>query len=210
MDNDVHARNPNWQPAPYGDDADTPPTHLPKHSSPPKRDGEETDHRRELSVLGKSVVFKGEFEAQEDLLIDGRVEGTINHRAEHLTIGPHGDIKADITAQRVLVQGRVVGNIRASETIVIEPSAHVIGNLFAPRIGLKEGAEFDGRIQMTRASTDASKPRPGDTRASANAGKEQSSERGDARGAAAKRASSSKKAAAGGGLSDANVEDLLD
>jgi cytoskeletal protein CcmA (bactofilin family) len=161
-------------------------------------------------VLGKSVVFKGEFEADEDLLIDGRVEGKITHRAEHLTIGANGNVKADIMARRVLVQGRVVGNIHATDTIVIEPSAHVAGNLFAPRVGLKEGAEFDGRIQMTRSEAGASKAPPGEPRTAANAAKEQVIERGDSRGGV-KRTSSPKKAAAGNatGTSDTSVDDIL-
>ena len=209
MDNEAHAKNLNWEP--YGDDADSSRASSPKPSSPPRQEfGDATDRRRELSVLGRSLVFKGEFEADEDLMIDGRVEGTITHRAEHLTIGPHGDVKADIMANRVLVQGRVVGNIRATEAIVIEPSAHVSGNLFAPRIGLKEGAEFDGRIQMARtAAASADTKVQSETRAAATVSKPQQSERADARAAAPKRASSPKKAAAGG-MNDASVDDLLE
>src|SRR5512143_4165519 len=116
MDNDVHAKNLNHLLESSGDAADTSRSYLPKQLSPPTQElGDATARRRELSVLGKSVVFKGEFEADEDLLIDGRVEGKITHRADHLTIGPHGDGKADIMAQRVLVQGRVVGNIHATD-----------------------------------------------------------------------------------------------
>jgi cytoskeletal protein CcmA (bactofilin family) len=222
MDNDAHAKNLDWD----SDDADSTRVQPPKHSSPPKQDfGDATDrNRRELSVLGQSLVFKGELEAEEDLMVDGRVEGTITHRAQHLTIGPHGDVRADIMANRVLVQGKVVGNIRATEAIVIEPSAHVAGNLFAPRIGLKEGAEFDGRIQMTRNSGDdsktqsgesrnhasASKPSSGEARtaANANASKPPAAERTEARAAAAKPKSSPKKAA--GGMNDASVDDLLE
>jgi cytoskeletal protein CcmA (bactofilin family) len=212
MDNDAHAKNLNQLLESSAGVAETSRAYLPKQSSTPKQDlGEATGRRREISVLGKSVVFRGEFEADEDLLIDGRVEGKITHRAEHLTIGPHGDVKADIMAQRVLVQGRVTGNIRATETIVIEPSAHVAGNLFAPRVGLKEGAEFDGRIQMTRAGAEVGKA-PGETRAAASVGKEQPSvERADAR-TTPRRTASGKKAAASGatGTSDASVNDMLE
>lgn len=212
MDNDAHAKNLNQLLESSADTADPARVYLPKQSSPPRQEpGEATGRRPELSVLGKSVVFKGEFEADEDLVIDGRVEGKITHRAEHLTIGPHGNVKADIMAQRVLVQGTVVGNIHAADTIVIEVSAHVTGNLFAPRVGLKEGAEFDGRIQMTRTAADASKAQAGDVRTSASAAKEQPVERADARGAA-KRTGSPRKSAAGRetGASDASVNDMLD
>ena len=233
MDTESHAKNLDWE----SDDTDS--TRLqPKHSSSPKQEfGDSTDrNRRELSVLGQSLVFKGELVAEEDLMIDGRVEGMITHRAQHLTIGPHGDVRADIMANRVLVQGRVTGNIRATEAIVIEPSAHVTGNLFAPRIGLKEGAEFDGRIQMTRnSSADDSKPssaddskaqQPAETRAYASASKAQPAEtrpaanaaskpppaeRAEARAAAAAKAKSSpKKPAGAGGMNDAGVDDLLE
>ena len=215
MDNDAHAKNLDWD----GDELDNTRVQPPKHSSPPKQDyGDSTDrNRRELSVLGQSLVFKGELEAEEDLMVDGRVEGSITHRAQHLTIGPHGDVRADINANRVLVQGRVTGNIRATEAIVIEPSAHVTGNLFAPRIGLKEGAEFDGRIQMTRNAADdskapaasASKAQTAETRPAASASKPQPSERTETRASAAKPKSSPKKPA-GGGISDATVDDLLE
>ena len=214
MDNDAHAKNLDWD----GDELDNTRVQPPKHSSPPKQDyGDSTDrNRRELSVLGQSLVFKGELEAEEDLMVDGRVEGSITHRAQHLTIGPHGDVRADINANRVLVQGRVTGNIRATEAIVIEPSAHVTGNLFAPRIGLKEGAEFDGRIQMTRNGADdskapaasASKAQTAETRPAASASKPQPSERAEPRAGAAKPKSSPKKPA--GGISDATVDDLLE
>ena len=215
MDNDAHAKNLDWD----GDDLDNTRVQPPKPSSPPKQDyGDSTDrNRRELSVLGQSLVFKGELLAEEDLMVDGRVEGSITHRAQHLTIGPHGDVRADINANRVLVQGRVTGNIRATEAIVIEPSAHVTGNLFAPRIGLKEGAEFDGRIQMTRNAADdskapagsASKAQAAETRPAAGAAKPQPSERAETRAGAAKPKSSPKKPA-GGGISDATVDDLLE
>lgn len=211
MDNDVHAKDLSRLLESSGDAAVTPRQYLPKQNPPPGQEGgEATDRRRELSVLGKSVVFKGEFEADEDLLIDGRVEGKITHRAEHLTIGANGNVKADIMARCVLVQGRVVGNIHATDTIVIEPSAHVAGNLFAPRVGLKEGAEFDGRIQMTRSEAGAGKAPPAEPRPAATAAKEQLVERGDSRGVG-KRTSSPKKAAAGNatGTSDASVDDIL-
>jgi len=214
MDNDAYAKNLGWD----SDDLDNTRVQPPKNSSPPKQDyGDSTDrNRRELSVLGQSLVFKGELEADEDLMVDGRVEGSITHRAQHLTIGPHGDVRADINANRVLVQGRVTGNIRATEAIVIEPSAHVTGNLFAPRIGLKEGAEFDGRIQMTRNGADdskahaasASKAQAAETRPAASASKPQPSERAETRAGAAKPKSSPKKPA--GGISDASVDDLLE
>jgi cytoskeletal protein CcmA (bactofilin family) len=101
-----------------------------------------------MSVLGKTLVFKGELKANEDLLIQGRVEGSITHTASNLAIGPHGDVKADITARRVVIQGKLTGDVRATESVVVEVSATVVGNIFAPRVSLKEGAKFRGSIDM--------------------------------------------------------------
>jgi cytoskeletal protein CcmA (bactofilin family) len=105
----------------------------------------------QLSTIGRTLVFKGELDAAEDLLILGRVQGSINHTGSNLTIGADGNVKADINAQRVIVQGTMQGDIRASESITVEPSANVKGNLFAPNIALKEGARFKGSIDMEDA-----------------------------------------------------------
>jgi cytoskeletal protein CcmA (bactofilin family) len=108
-----------------------------------------------LSVIGPSLVFKGKLAAQEDLLIQGRVEGSINHGGTNLTIGAHGEVKADIVARKVIIQGAVQGDIRASDAIVVEASARVQGNLFAPRIALKDGAKFQGTVDMEGGAAEA-------------------------------------------------------
>ena len=123
---------------------------------------------RNLSVIGQTLKFKGDLVAEEDLLIQGRVNGTISHRAKNLTIGAHGDVKANISAQNVIVQGKITGEIRATESVVIEPSAFVVGDIYAPRVGLKEGAKFKGSIDMDADPSAASSkpaPRPADSSA---------------------------------------------
>lgn len=110
---------------------------------PPAREPEKTH-----SVLGKSVAFKGDLHAEEDLFIQGTIDGSIQHDADCLTIGVHGKVKANIVGRRVIVQGRVNGNLHATESVVIEPSANVRGDIFSPSVGLKEGARFKGRIDM--------------------------------------------------------------
>jgi cytoskeletal protein CcmA (bactofilin family) len=103
---------------------------------------------RNLSVIGQTLKFKGDLVAEEDLLIQGSVKGTIDHRAKNLTIGAHGNVTANIVAENVIVQGKIQGEIRATESVVVEPSARVVGDIFAPRVGLKEGAKFKGSIDM--------------------------------------------------------------
>jgi cytoskeletal protein CcmA (bactofilin family) len=106
-----------------------------------------------LSVLGPTVHFKGELTADEDLMIQGQIEGSIRHHARHLTIGTKGRVKADIHANHIIVQGEVEGDMFGTEAVIIEASARVRGNVFAPRVALKEGAKFKGGIDM-----DASEP----------------------------------------------------
>ena len=110
---------------------------------------------RNLSVIGQTLKFKGDLVAEEDLLIQGSVKGTIDHRAKNLTIGAHGNVTANIVAQNVIVQGKIQGEIRATESVVVEPSARVVGDIFAPRVGLKEGAKFKGSIDMDADPTTA-------------------------------------------------------
>ena len=101
-----------------------------------------------LSVIGPSLVFKGKLTAEEDLLIQGHVEGSIRHNGANLTIGAHGEVEADIVGKKVIIQGTVRGDVRASDAVIVEASARVQGNLFAPRIALREGAKFKGSIDM--------------------------------------------------------------
>lgn len=176
-----------------------------------------SSERRNLSVIGQTLFFKGDLSAEEDLLIQGTVVGSITHQAQNLTIGAHGDVQADIVAQHVIIQGKVRGDVRASESIIVEASARVEGNLYAPCIGLREGAKFKGGIDMDADSwnppkapkhesgpksttTQTSQPSASETTASESAS---ASAPGDSpatgsskrRGGAAKKGSSSKKTA---------------
>ena len=113
-----------------------------------------------LSVVGSTLVFKGELIADEDLLIQGRIHGTIEHNADNLTIGIHGKVRADIRARKILVQGEVNGNMYATERVIVESSARVCGDIFAPTVGLKEGAKFKGRIDMDGPPDEATAAAP--------------------------------------------------
>jgi len=102
----------------------------------------------EMSVIGPSLVIKGELEAGEDLLIEGRVEGTIKHTAEQLLIGQRGTLKADIRARNVVIEGEVEGDVYGSESVSIRETAKVRGNIFTPKVSISEGAHFKGGIDM--------------------------------------------------------------
>ncbi len=101
-----------------------------------------------MSVIGPSLVIKGELEAGENLLIEGRVEGNINHTADSLVIGGNGSVQAEVRAQNVVVEGTVDGDIYGSRSVAIRETAKVCGNVFTPRVSITEGAHFKGNIDM--------------------------------------------------------------
>lgn len=105
-----------------------------------------------LSVVGPSLIVKGELEAAEDLLIEGRLEGLVKHTAEHLIIGKEGVVHADIHARNLSIEGVVEGNIVGSESVMIHDTATVRGNIYTPRISISDGAHFIGSIDMDTAS----------------------------------------------------------
>jgi cytoskeletal protein CcmA (bactofilin family) len=105
----------------------------------------ETAHRG--SVLGPTLKFRGELSAQEDLIVQGSVEGSITH-TQSLTIGAEGSMKGDIRARVILVDGKVEGDLYATESVNIRATAKVKGNVYAPRVGIAEGAFFQGQVEM--------------------------------------------------------------
>jgi cytoskeletal protein CcmA (bactofilin family) len=100
-----------------------------------------------VSVLGPTLYFKGDLTAEEDLLIQGRVEGSITH-TQRLTVGAQGTVKANIRAQLIVIEGTVEGDLMAEKAIFIKENAKVIGNIFAPVVSILEGASFSGNIDM--------------------------------------------------------------
>jgi cytoskeletal protein CcmA (bactofilin family) len=100
-----------------------------------------------VSVLGPTLFFKGDLSAEEDLLIQGRVEGSITH-TQRLTVGVQGTVKANIRAQTIVIEGSVEGDLQAEKSVFIKETAKVVGNISAPTISILEGACFSGHIDM--------------------------------------------------------------
>ena len=119
----------------------------------------ETPKTAEFAHIGKSVIIKGELSGSEDLYVDGQVEGNIELAGNRLIIGPHGQVRANVSAKGVIVQGKLDGNIRASERAELTKSAIAVGDIVTQRIAIEEGAFFKGKvdIQKDAAPKDASK-----------------------------------------------------
>ena len=103
---------------------------------------------KNVYVIGPTLVFKGELSADEDLIIEGRIEGTIAHHKMNLTVGKQGRVKADIDATSVIIEGQLVGDIRSDGIVTLAKGADVEGNIFCARIVMEDGARFKGKIDM--------------------------------------------------------------
>lgn len=129
--------------------------------SPPLRLGETQPIRsKNVSVIGPTLVFKGELSADEDLVIEGTIEGTIAHHKKNLTIGAKGRVSADIHASSVLVEGQLEGDIHSDGLVSLAKGATVIGNINCARLVLQDGARFNGKIVMEKQSPLKIAPKP--------------------------------------------------
>ena len=99
-------------------------------------------------MIGPSIVIKGTVSGDEDLLVQGRVEGSIELKDNEVSIGQSGRVTADVNAKTVKIDGEVTGDINGGEKVVISKSGRVRGNIVAPRVTLEDGAIFKGSIDM--------------------------------------------------------------
>jgi cytoskeletal protein CcmA (bactofilin family) len=111
------------------------------------------------TVIGKSVTIRGELTGNEDLYMDGVVEGTISLPDSRLTVGPNARVMADVQARDVVIYGYVEGNIRAAGRIELRESAVMTGDIAAERLSIEENATIKGRVELTEVPTGAAKGR---------------------------------------------------
>ena len=101
--------------------------------------------------IGKSIVISGEVKGGEDLIVDGRVEGTITLAENRLTIGPNASVSADLTAKDVLIMGHVHGNVVANGRVELRAGCTVEGDIRALRLAVEDNAVFRGKVDLTQA-----------------------------------------------------------
>jgi cytoskeletal protein CcmA (bactofilin family) len=102
--------------------------------------------------IGKSVVIRGEVKGGEDLIIDGRVEGTVTLTESRLTIGSSANVAADLAARDILIQGQVQGNIVASGRVELRAGCVVEGDVRAMRLAVEDNAIFRGKVDLTQGA----------------------------------------------------------
>lgn len=117
-------------------------------SSPPRIGEKQPVRSKNVSVIGPTLVFKGELSADEDLVIEGTIEGTIAHHKKNLMIGKQGRVTADIHASSVIVEGELNGDIHGDGLVSLANGATVNGNVYCTRLVMEDGARFNGKIEM--------------------------------------------------------------
>ena len=105
--------------------------------------------QKERALIGPTICIKGDLSGEEDLVIEGRVEGKIQLKQYNVVIGKNGRVKADIHGKTISIEGEVQGNLFGEEQVLLRPTSTVRGNLTAPRVVLEDGSNFKGSIDMT-------------------------------------------------------------
>jgi cytoskeletal protein CcmA (bactofilin family) len=133
------SQQPPWQPA-----QSAPVSSSPRPSAPATRT---------VSSLGASVEIKGKITGEEDLQIDGKVEGSVVLNGQRLTVGRTGQLNSEVWTRELVVYGRLTGNIHASDRVEIKKDGSVTGDITTARISVEDGAYFKGRIEIERSSS---------------------------------------------------------
>lgn len=137
---------PNVPPAPGSSRQAVPP--------PPPMESRFKTEMTTVANIGKSLQIKGEVSGDEDLTVEGKVEGKITLNGHVVTIGTNGRVMAEIRAKSVVVGGQVRGNVTADDRVEILATGTVLGDVRAPRVVLADGAHFKGTIDMDARSGD--------------------------------------------------------
>jgi cytoskeletal protein CcmA (bactofilin family) len=106
----------------------------------------------EAARIGKSLVIKGELSGNEDLYIDGRIEGSIALQQNSLVVGPNGKVQAGVSAGRIVVHGTLDGDLHAGDRVELKKTGMVTGDIVAQRIAIEDGAYFKGKVEIQRDS----------------------------------------------------------
>lgn len=117
----------------------------PSAAEPPRRSSDR-------ATIGPSIFIKGDLTGDEDLVIEGRVEGKVDLKQNNVTVGKNGRVRADVFGRIVTIEGEVDGNVFAQEQAILRQSGAIRGNIAAPRVILEDGSRFKGSIDMEAKS----------------------------------------------------------
>lgn len=109
--------------------------------------------RGQAAIIGPSITISGDVTGDEDLVIQGKIDGVIQLKQNNVTVGQQGVVNANISANIITIEGESRGDLHGHEKVIIRKTGNVEGNIEAPRVVLEDGAIFKGSIDMTRKQT---------------------------------------------------------
>jgi len=133
----------------------------PEGATPAPPDSPEGPHKQRskpmssVAIVGKSIVIKGELSGNEDLVVEGNVDGTITLTDNNLVVGADGRVNANLFARSVTITGKVEGDVSANERVEITATGSLKGNIRSPRVVINDGAYFQGSVEMKKAGAQA-------------------------------------------------------
>jgi cytoskeletal protein CcmA (bactofilin family) len=107
------------------------------------------------ATLGKNVIVKGEIRSQEDLTIEGEVEGTIDMIEHRLTIAANGNVRANVKVREIEVLGSIHGKIEAVDRVYIRKGAELVGDIHSAGIIIEDGGYIKGSIELSHQPADS-------------------------------------------------------
>ena len=114
----------------------------------------EPQQPRPQATIGSTVRIKGDVTGDENLTVEGTIEGTITLKQHSLQVGKNGRLNADVHAKVIRVEGHVEGNLYAEEQVLVRQSGIVRGNIVSPRVTMEDGCSFKGSIDMETKTSD--------------------------------------------------------
>ena len=99
-------------------------------------------------MIGPTIKIKGNVTGDENLVIEGTVDGSVELPGHDLVIGQSGHVKANLVAKTIKIEGQITGDVTGSEKVILAKSGRVEGNIVAPRVTLEDGAKFKGSIDI--------------------------------------------------------------
>jgi len=113
-----------------------------------------TKNENSNCVIGENSVFEGRFYVSGSILIEGKFQGDIKTE-DQVTVGPTGKVRTDIVARKVTVAGTLIGNIIASEEVILIQSGKVLGNITTPKLNVETGVVTEGKVTITNGRAES-------------------------------------------------------
>lgn len=111
------------------------------------------------TVIGRSVTIHGEISGNEDLYLDGEVQGTLTLAGNRLTVGPNAHVVANLEVRDIVVYGHIEGNIKASGRVDLRQTAEVAGDILTSRLSIEEKASIRGRVDVGTSGPSSAAPK---------------------------------------------------